>query len=372
MDEESQQKGTRQCCKGNRKTFTVLVVTTSLFFLFWNLNIDLTYSNILIRNITSFIPSMILDKNENNEIVQPTVVINSTVGISLTVQQTTNPSTVSLTTFINPHDFSYIILENNTCHSRNGSVFLVVVVCVAPANFKQRMTIRETWGSVVRTNTEIRLIFMIGHTLNTQIQTQIKNESSHYHDIVQENFLDSYRNLTLKSVAMLKWTFTYCPSAQYVLKADDDMFVNLEYLINVLKHRRLKNTVIGMQIVGARPIQDKNSKWYTPPWMFNGSVYPNYCSGTSYVISCDSVQKLYNVSLETQFFWLEDIYITGICRTKANVNIFYDYGFTYDKPPATGCTFRQRITGHRYDEAEIRTIWTELTNTSLTCGVPKS
>jgi hypothetical protein len=49
------------------------------------------------------------------------------------------------------------------------------------------------------------------------------------YDIVQEDFLDSYRNVSLKSAAMLKWSYTYCPSAKYTLKGDDDMFVNIEH-----------------------------------------------------------------------------------------------------------------------------------------------
>ena len=89
------------------------------------------------------------------------------------------------------------------------------------------MTIRETWGSVVKTNKEVKLICMLGQTLNAQVQNQINSESSHFHDIVQEDFLDSYMNLSLKSAAMLKWSYTYCPSAKYILKADDDTFVNI-------------------------------------------------------------------------------------------------------------------------------------------------
>jgi beta-1,3-galactosyltransferase 1 len=229
------------------------------------------------------------------------------------------------------------------------------------------MTIRETWGSVAKTNKEVKLIFMLGQTLNAQVQYQINSESSHFHDIVQEDFLDSYKNLSLKSAAMLKWSYAYCPSAKYTLKADDDMFVNIEYLLKVLKLRTLTNTVIGKQITGAQPVQDNNSKWYTPRGMFNGTVYPSYCSGTSYVISGDAIGRLYNTTLVTPCFWLEDVYITGICRTKANVKIFDDYGFSYTKPTATGCVFRKRITGHKYNEREIRKIWKEFTNSSLKC-----
>ncbi|CAG2223570.1 B3GALT1 [Mytilus edulis] len=155
--------------------------------------------------------------------------------------------------------------------------------------------------------------------------------------------------------------------AQYVLKADDDMFVNLEYLLNVLKHKRLKETVIGLKVTGARPIQVKSSKWYAPKELFNGTVYPPYCSGTSYVISGDSVKKLYSASLDTPYFYIEDVFITGICRTRANIKISNDQGFIGHKPTASGFFFRSRITGHGYNENELRKIWTELKDSSISC-----
>ncbi|XP_076105613.1 beta-1,3-galactosyltransferase 1-like, partial [Mytilus galloprovincialis] len=222
---------------------------------------------------------------------------------------------------------------------KQKSVFLAVIVCAAAENFRQRITIRKTWGSVAKTNKEIALVFMLGKTSDSNVQQEILNESNLYHDIIQEDFVDSYRNLTYKSVAMLKWSYTYCPSAQYVLKADDDMFVNLEYLLNVLKHKRLKETVIGLKVTGARPNQDKSSKWYAPKELFNGTVYPPYCSGTSYVISGDSVKKLYSASLDTPYFYIEDVFITGICRTRANIKISNDQGFIGHKPTASGCFF---------------------------------
>lgn len=349
MDQDIPHSHKQNCWKNFRKIFIILLFSCCFFLLFWNINIPYTITmtgdDIFVNNVSmNNISGLVYLKKIYKTLVLPT------------------PSP-----HINPHDFRYIILEKNTCQTNNKSVFLAVIACVAPANFRQRMTIRETWGSVANTNKEIAMVFMLGKTSDLNIQQQILNESNAYHDIIQEDFVDSYRNLSYKSVAMLKWSYTYCPSAQYVLKADDDMFVNLEYLLNVLKHKRLKDTVIGMQITGARPIQDKSSKWYTPKELFNGTVYPPYCSGTSYVISGDSVEKLYTASLDTPYFWLEDIFITGICRTKANIKISNDYGFTYDKPTASGCVFRSRITGHRYNENEIRKIWTELVDSSISC-----
>lgn len=45
--------------------------------------------------------------------------------------------------------------------------------------------------------------------------------------------------------------------------------------------------------------------------MYSGNTYPNYLSGTAYVMSIDVAQRLYNVSLTTPIFHLEDVYLTG-------------------------------------------------------------
>ena len=267
-----------------------------------------------------------------------------------------------------PHNYSYSILEKDVCRMRNNTdVYLVIVVIASPANFEQRNVIRNTWGSVVKIKPDVRLIFILGKTNNDTLQKQIAKESKTYQDIVQEDFIDSYRNLSIKSVAMLKWVFEYCKEAKYLLKADDDMYINVDFLISILKLRSPNNAVVGKLIHGARPIKNPNSKWYTPPEMYGEEVYPDYCSGTAYVVSADIVSKLFNASKNRTLFWLEDIFITGICRTAIKADIMNDWGFTYDKLRVDGCTFRKRVSGHQYTPEEIQQIWTEVNDHNLKC-----
>ena len=56
----------------------------------------------------------------------------------------------------------------------------------------------------------------------------VEQESQIFHDIVVEDFVDSYHNLTLKTMMGMRWIATFCEHAQYVLKADSDVFVNME------------------------------------------------------------------------------------------------------------------------------------------------
>lgn len=57
---------------------------------------------------------------------------------------------------------------------------------------------------------QIRTVFLIGQTENNDTQDRIIEESHTYNDLIQERFLDTYNNLTLKSVMMLKWINMNC------------------------------------------------------------------------------------------------------------------------------------------------------------------
>ena len=45
--------------------------------------------------------------------------------------------------------------------------------------------------------------------------------------LLQESFIDTYANLTLKSLVLLHWFTQRCEGSQYVMKTDDDMYINL-------------------------------------------------------------------------------------------------------------------------------------------------
>ena len=76
------------------------------------------------------------------------------------------------------------------------------------------------------------------------------------------------------------------------------------------------NLLVGSLICGAVPIRDPHNKWYCPDYMFDRKVYPNYLSGTAYLMSRSAAMTLYEASLQVQLFHLEDIYVTGILAEK--------------------------------------------------------
>lgn len=131
----------------------------------------------------------------------------------------------------NRHIYPFYVDASHVCRSPNTSPKLVVFVTSAPSHRSARDAIRSSWAvpSFLQQR-GIRVLFLLGHS---PLDLDILGEAEDHADIIQGSFLDTYANLTLKTIMMLHWTKTFCPRVQRVMKTDDDVYVNLH---NVLHH----------------------------------------------------------------------------------------------------------------------------------------
>lgn len=67
-------------------------------------------------------------------------------------------------------------------------------------------------------NFPVKVVFLVGETPNNQTQLRLVHESDMFGDLIQESFLDTYNNLTLKTIMMLKWVTTNCGDRGKMLK----------------------------------------------------------------------------------------------------------------------------------------------------------
>ena len=99
---------------------------------------------------------------------------------------------------VNPHVYSYVLNVRKDIYTQD-KVTLLAVVTSATDNFEKRLAIRQTWA-----NSElfpsIEAVFITGLSKNDSINERLANESKIYGDIIQENFVDTYKNLTIKTV----------------------------------------------------------------------------------------------------------------------------------------------------------------------------
>lgn len=311
-------------------------------------------------------------------------------------------ATRNLTIYVRPHQTTAHLQPKNIC---NQPPFVLFMVPSAINNTKERESIRRTWGqwakgyvskmpskedqtlhqNNLKPEKKInvlelqdppprrsKLVFLLGTTQGKNpISDIVQEESRIYGDILVEDFVDSYTNLTLKSVFLLKWVHENCPTAKFVMKVDDDIFVNVINLQQTLMNKTITKTPLltGTLICGARPIHDQWSKWYTPQYMFREGKYPNYLSGTGYVFSGDLVEPLLNAALSTPYFHLEDVFITGICAKKIGLRPTDNFGFNYQPRAVSPCVYKEVIMGHGVKPSEMVKLWNMLNqpNTVAKC-----
>ncbi|KAL1279791.1 hypothetical protein QQF64_014391 [Cirrhinus molitorella] len=264
--------------------------------------------------------------------------------------------------------YMYILNEPNKCLLRVP--FLVFLIEVEPRKTDARDAIRKTWAneSMAGGLGFVRLFFL-GVNGDTQrngnkLQHTIEEESHRYHDIIQQNYRDTYNNLTLKTLMGMYWITKYCPEAKYVMKTDSDMFVNTEYLIEKLLKPKGQPTryFTGHLMPHLFPDRNKNSKWYMPPEVYPGRRYPTFCSGTGYVFSGDVAQRIYVVSLTIPRLHLEDVYV-GLCLAKLKIEPALppnELLFNHWRVPYSRCGYSKLITSHGLHPNELIQIWQNL------------
>ena len=134
---------------------------------------------------------------------------------------------------------------SNNATTNSDDLILLVIVLSAMKNFQERQAIRDSWASESNANTKV--VFLLGHIGNdtSPLQVNVTKEFEEFDDIIQEDFIDSYANLTVKSLMLLKGFKQHCKNVPYVLKTDDDMYINLKNLFQVVETNKTPNLLLG-------------------------------------------------------------------------------------------------------------------------------
>lgn len=269
----------------------------------------------------------------------------------------------------------YLIENKNMCtHSYSGQEDHVILVTSEAHHFHHRSLIRKNKPP------NAIMVFMLSRPTNSSLsssqdideptdepkiaQSMIEQESIINGDIVQFNFNDTYHNLVYKNLGALVWFNDHCSplrpnslnstsspleaeghrsNIDYVVKMDDDVFVDFDQLARFVKkkyntisvtdvprqaselpsvgrhHHRQTNVkkkyFIACKTLHNQVIRDKRSKWYVPESLYQHDYYPKYCSGWLYIMNPNTIRELIHKLPESlPTFWIDDVYITGMLR----------------------------------------------------------
>ncbi len=277
---------------------------------------------------------------------------------------------------VNPHPFKVLIGDTNMCAGKD--VFLVIYVHTAPQNHQRRALVRETWGATDQYAPDIvKIFFMMGLAMNSTDQKQVEKESKEHSDIVQEDFVDAYHNISYKAVGAFNWVSRHCSHAKFVLKSDDDVFVNT---FGLLKHfhdldRTHTNTTgLLMCLTWHKMHVLREGKWNISSDVLPNEYYPPYCSGMGYIMTPDVAKALYQTSFHVPFFWVDDVYITGMLPGKINlthVNIMRNFMGRYEiEWLMSGPDWYKYVFCHLHNTTLFRQCWNTLVHQAKTETIP--
>ncbi|XP_055072241.2 beta-1,3-galactosyltransferase 2 [Misgurnus anguillicaudatus] len=223
-----------------------------------------------------------------------------------------------------PHEYHFVMNEPEKCQKEKP--FVVLMVPVASSNKAAREAIRDTWGSEKLVgNNIVSVFFLLGLSSpeeDTTLQEQLLEESQKYHDLLQSDFLDSYHNLTIKTMVMLEWLTLYCRNASYAMKVDSDIFLNVNNLVKLLLSAPKENYMTGLVTRGGVVARNPSSKWYLPKKVFNPVIYPTYALGLGYVLSLDLPEKLVEAAKHVKAVYIEDVYL-GMCMKHLGISLTF-------------------------------------------------
>ncbi|XP_045028830.1 uncharacterized protein LOC116920928 [Daphnia magna] len=206
----------------------------------------------------------------------------------------------------------------------NRSVF--ISVNSAPGNFEKRNIIRQTWAKHLQAENEKGSLgvggfaFILGLADNDVTQNRIKEESETFGDIIQVKMSDFYRNLTLKVAGLLNWLHRNCATIDFVLKVDDDVYVNARNLATfVQSYHRSNHSMFGLS--AGFFIANRVGKWNISYEEWPWKQYPPYYYGPAIIMPGSTVRPLLAAFQTTPFMPFDDVYYSGICTEKAGIKI---------------------------------------------------
>ena len=203
---------------------------------------------------------------------------------------------------IEPRDFS------------KQSLFLLVIVSSSPnkqENANRRKMLRRTWANIngahIPSDLAWKVVFMLGKPPNHEMNRSIMAEREKHGDLLVGDYKDEYRNITTKLLMAFQWASQI--KCNYILKTDDDVYVDIPKLFMWLRTQGDNNSFYGGVLNNGVVVRDKAHRHYVSPEDLSLDYYPVYCKGSMYVLSSDLVPKMVELSKQIKRIGPDDAYV---------------------------------------------------------------
>ena len=187
-------------------------------------------------------------------------------------------------------------------------LFLVILVSSSAEAYKNRMVIRHTWGADNALHRKWKTVFLIGEGNSVAMSDRISREAQIFGDIIQGDYPETFANKVFKIQSGFEWAAKYC-SFQYVLKTDDDVFVNTRSLITFLNGDGApKSEFYFGNLMHGSPVL-RTGYYAVSEEDHPENVFKDYLSGGGYLLSKDLVLKFTQMFDVVKPLKIDDAYI---------------------------------------------------------------
>ncbi|XP_045109117.1 beta-1,3-galactosyltransferase 5-like isoform X2 [Portunus trituberculatus] len=238
---------------------------------------------------------------------------------------------------------------DHLCRTADPPPLAVALVVSAVPHDGRRTFIRDTWARAAwYPHTLLKTVFVVGATQDEAQQQKLDEEIRTHGDIIQYNFIDSYANLTYKTLSLLSWGVTRCSEVQFLAKIDDDVLVNPFHLKvfvqDTLQHPPAPKGILPndelfqappntnpavKHIYGrydAQPYPLRTTKWALSLDEYPEKVFPPFVHGPAYLVGMAAARELLRVAPYVPLVKLEDVYTTGLVAHAAGLRHVQIFG----------------------------------------------
>ena len=242
--------------------------------------------------------------------------------------------------------------------------YLVILIFSEFSNVNRRDIIRETW---LKLGAERRFkhYFVIGtldlveDQLNNLYDEQKKNDDL----LLFPHLKDTYSALSLKLLTSLKW-FANKIKFNYLLKVDDDSFVQIDKLFDELVEEKFKTSnALYWGYFDGRAHVKRRGQWMEKRWILCDRYLP-YALGGGYVISHDLVTFVSKNSDILQLYANEDVSL-GVWLAPLILNRIHDIRFDTEFE-SRGCSNNYLIT-HKQSIVDMKSLYYNLQSLGRLC-----
>nr|CAI5839849.1 unnamed protein product [Callosobruchus analis] len=321
-----------------------------------------------------------------------------------------NIAPINKTCKLDDTDTEHNIMKNSKFQGPD----LIIIILSAPRNVNKRQVIRDTWRKLygnkpnnLEQTFTVKHYFIVGNFgLDSDEKQQMTNEQNVYKDLLILPIKDSYKNLTDKVRQTFQWLsdqYDYGVNFKYVLKCDEDSFVNLKSFVDALiEIERLYLAPSNVQAVFKAlednhddtisaniQINNKNSqkqlnlywgyfsgnariftkgKWKETEWIFADKYLP-YAVGGGYLLSKNLVLYIGKNADNLRMFNAEDVSVGLWLAPVDNILRIHDTRFD-TAAQSRGCD-NQHLIVHNVAPYEMMGLYKHLQEINQLCTKSK-